>query len=415
MSVQAPGPRRGWQAALAVQSAASQAAWQGIRLMLAYQALAETNSPAFVGIVSALIALAGLVVSIPSGRLLDRFGGAWVALGGIVISLLGVIVVLVAHNIVGLLISSVLVGVGYIHVVVAQQGTVARLSVGSSPDAAFGALTSAVSIGQLIGPPVVTMAAIAVSNGGAHPNTWIGSAACGLLFLIAMPPFFMLRRSEQSVPIPQPATGEAVASLRTVLRSPAILRALLVGAAVLVTVDLLSSFIPVWAVEHRIPADVVGWLLALRALFTITSRIGAARLVARFGRKALLIASLSLGVLALLALPFSGAWAALPVMAALGLGLGLPQPLSLVWMSSLAPPHARGAVFGARMTVNRFSQVTLPLLVATIAGPAGMFAVFWATAGILASSVVIVGVTPSRELNTTGADEEHDQGPDEIV
>lgn len=377
--------------------------------MLAYQALAETGSVVFVGVVAAVIALSGFLVSIPSGYLIDRFGGARVALAGMAVSFVSVVVLLLAHNIIGLLICSVIVGVGYLHVVVAQQGLVARLSVGSSPDVAFGTLTAAASIGQLIGPPAVTMAAILWSSSAAHPNTWVGGFTCGVLFLIGLLPFFVLRRAERRVPPPRPAPGAPAASLRTVLRIPGIMRSLLVGAAMIVTVDLLASFIPVWAVAKGVPADAVGWLLALRALFTISSRFGIARLVARFGRKALLIVTLSLTVVALVVFPFTDVWTAIPIMMMIGVGLGLPQPLTLAWMSSLAPPHARGAVFGARMTINRFAQVTLPLLVASLAGPAGVVAVFWVTASILASSVFVVVGTNSRALNEHASPDDVDR------
>lgn len=403
----APGHR--WQWALGVQAAGSQAAWQGIRLMLAYQALAETGSVVFVGVVAAVIALAGLLVSVPSGHLIDRFGGARVAFAGMAVSLLSVIVLLVAHNVVGLLICSVLVGAGYLHVVVAQQGMVARLSVGSSPDEAFGTLTAAASIGQLIGPPLVTMAAIVWAADAAHPNTWAGAAACGILFLVSLPPYVSLRRAERRVPAPRPAPGAPAASLWTVMRMPGIMRSLTVGAAMIVTVDLLGSFIPVWAIANDVSADAVGWLLALRALFTISSRFGIARLVARFGRKVLLVVTLTLTVVALVAFPFSNVWWAIPIMMAIGVGLGLPQPLTLAWMSSLAPAHARGAVFGARMTVNRLAQVTLPLLVASVAGPAGVVAVFWVTAGILASSVFVVATTHSAALNEHASPDDVDR------
>lgn len=390
---------RGWKWALGFQAASSQAAWQGIRLIIAYQALAETGSPAFVGLVTAIVALAGLIVSVPTGRLIDRFGGARVAFVGIAVSFLAVIVLLAFHNVVGLILCSVIVGAGYANVVVAQQGIVARLSSGSSPDAAFGTLTAAASIGQLIGPPAVTVAAIAWSSSPTHPNTWVGAVTCGILFLVALPSVIALRRAERRVPAAVRAPGLPPASLRTVLRTPGILRALLVGAVMLVTVDLFTAFIPVWAVDRGIPADIVGWMLALRAFVTIFSRFGIARLVARFGRKPLLIVTLSMTVVALLALPFSEIWGALVIMMVMGVGLGLPQPLTLAWMSSLSPPHARGAVFGARMTVNRFAQVTLPLLVASIAGPAGIVAVFWVTAGILASSVALVATANSLALD----------------
>lgn len=413
MSVAKPGPSRGkWELVLALQAALSQAAWQGIRLMLAYQALAETGSPTFVGLVVALIAFAGLVVSVPSGRLIDRFGGARIAALGIAVSLLGVIAGLIWHDIVGILITSTLVGAGCSQIVVAQQSIVARLTSGSEADAAFGRLTAAVSIGQLIGPPIVTIAASVVAVSPTQPNTWAGSAAAGVLFLVIVPAFLVLRRAELAAHTPVRRTDTKPASVRTVLRNPGILRAIIVGTAVIVTVDLLTSFVPVWAVEQGITADVVGWLLALRAFFTIAGRIGSARLVARFGRKALLLAMLSLGVVALVLLPFSGVWAALPIMVALGLGLGMPQPLTLVWMSNLAPRHARGAVFGARMAVNKLAQVSIPVVVATLAGPAGVIPMLWSTAAVLATGLVFVVVSPSAELASGPVDDaEQDPSP----
>lgn len=376
--------------------------------MIAYQALEATGSLAFVGIIAAVFALAGLIVSVPSGRLIDRYGSAPVALAGTLLSIIGIVCALVFPSIAGMTAAAVIVGASHIYVIVAQQGVVSKLSTDKSPDSAFGTLTAAISIGQLVGPPAVTGAAIAWATNETLPNTWAGLACCGALLVIALPTFFPLRSAEARIAPPQALTVKA-ASLLGVLRLPGIMRSLLVGAAVIVTVDLLASFIPVWAVAHDIPATVVGWLLALRALFTIASRFGVARLVDRFGRKILLVVAISITVAALVGLPFADAWWAIPIMAMIGLGLGLPQPLTLAWMSSLAPAHARGSVFGARMTVNRFAQVTLPLLVAVVAGPVGVFAVFWSTAAILAGSAVLVGLTNAAALNDHASPEDVDR------
>lgn len=365
--------------------------------MVAYAALQTTGSPAFVGIIAAVFALAGFVTSIPSGRMIDRYGSARVALAGSLVCIVGIAGALIFPSIVGMLIVAVLVGAAHVYVIVAQQGFVARVSVGNL-DSAFGTLTAAVSVGQLIGPPVVTLAAAAWALNDTHPNTWVGLACCGALLLLALPTFFELRKVERTAP-PLHAAAAKAAALPDVLRLPGMIRSLLVGAGVLVTVDLLAAFTPVWAVSQDIPAAVVGWLLALRALFTISSRFGVSRLVQRFGRKLLLLVAISLATLAVVLLPFADAWWAIPVMAMIGLGLGLPQPLTLTWMSSLAPPHARGAVFGARMTVNRLAQVILPLLVATVAGPVGVFAVFWTTAAILAGSAILVGTADAKALD----------------
>ena len=373
------------------------ASWQGTRLMVAYAALEATGSPAFVGVIAAVFAAAGFAVSIPSGRLVDRFGSSRVVLAASLVCILGLGAYLVWPTIPGLLVLAVLVGAGHVYVVVAQQGFVARVAT-RNLDAAFGTQTASVSLGQLFGPPIVTATAAAAGISSTHPNTWVGLAVCVVLLALATPTYFVLRPVEQRAPSSR-AAGSRPAKLTEIVRMPGMIRALLVGAGVLVTVDLLAAFVPVWAVSQHVPAAVVGWLLALRALFTITSRFGVSRLVQRFGRKILLLLAISLAAVAIALLPFADAGWAIPVMAMIGLGLGLPQPLTLAWLTSLAPPNARGAVFGTRMTVNRLAQVVLPLLVASAAGPVGVLAVFWSTAAILAGSAILVGITHAKALN----------------
>ena len=61
---------------------------------------------------------------------------------------------------------------------------------------------------------------------------------------------------------------------------------------------------PVWATEQGVGATTDGVLLALRAAVSVVSRVGLARLVARFGRRTLIIVAVLAGASALAALPF---------------------------------------------------------------------------------------------------------------
>lgn len=365
--------------------------------MVAYAALEATGSPAFVGVIAAVFALAGFVVSVPSGRMIDRFGSTRIFAVATLVCTVGIVVAAMMQSVAGLVVVAVLVGFGHVYIVVSQQSFVARAASGNL-DSAFGMQTAAVSFGQLLGPPIVTFVASISGFDSAHPNAWVGLYVCAGFLLLSLPTYFALRPVERRIP---PALGRKERALRLadVLRVPGMMRALLVGAGVLVTVDLLAAFVPVWAVSQNVPAVVVGWLLALRALFTIISRFGVGRLVARFGRKVLLVGAISLAALAIALLPFADAWWAIPIMIMIGLGLGLPQPLTLAWMSSLAPAKAQGAVLGARMTVNRLAQVVFPLLVASTAGAVGVFAVFFSTAGIMAISAILVALTHASALN----------------
>jgi MFS family permease len=167
-------------------------------------------------------------------------------------------------------------------------------------------------------------------------------------------------------------------------------RSLAVSGAVLVTVDLMYAFVPVWATEQQVSATAVGLLLSLRAAVSLASRVGLTRLINRFGRKVLLIVSIVTAVVSLVALPLVGPYGAIAVMVGLGIGLGIPQPLTMAWVIALTPPSRHGAALGLRMTLNRFAQISLPIAVGSFAAPLGVLGIFWANAAILVGAVVVV-------------------------
>ena len=77
-------------------------------------------------------------------------------------------------------------------------------------------------------------------------------------------------------------------------------------------------------------------------------------------------------------------------MIGLGLGLGIPQPLTMAWVTSLTPPASHGATLGMRLTSNRLAQITLPLAVGAAAAPLGVLGIFWANAAILLGAIGIM-------------------------
>jgi MFS family permease len=171
------------------------------------------------------------------------------------------------------------------------------------------------------------------------------------------------------------------------------------------------AFVPVWATEQNISATAVGLLLALRAAVSVLSRVGLMRLIARFGRKVLLIVSIAAAALALMALPLTGLVGAIVVMVGLGLGLGIPQPLTMAWVVSLTHAAHHGAVLGLRLTVNRFAQISLPIAMGAAAAPLGVLGIFWANAALLTAAIAVVagsdtgGPTPTTQTNQAPPDD----------
>lgn len=382
---------RRWKLALSVQATLGQAAWTGVRLMIGYRALALGADPLFLGLLASAYALPALLTALAAGRLTDRIGGAVVSLAGIVIAAAGTASALVVPGQWLLLAAAVGIGLGQILIMVGQQTFAANVSATADADSAFGTLTAAASIGQLIGPPAVTTAAsLAFFNGQTTPNTTVGLIVCLALVAAASPCYFILRRTDIALKTTRLHKDENPESVQNLLKTPGMWRALVVSGAVLVTVDLMYAFVPVWATQYGVSAATVGLLLALRAAVSVVSRFGLGRLVARFGRKPLIIVSIAAAAAGLIALPFVGVWGAVAVMIGLGLGLGIPQPLTMAWVTSLTPPPAHGATLGMRLTSNRLAQLVLPLAVGSFAAPLGVAGIFWANAAVLLGAIAIM-------------------------
>lgn len=399
-----------WRSALSAQAVLSQAAWVGVRLMIGYRALALGADPVFLGLLASTFALPALLAALPAGRISDRRGGTGMAFIGLLSAAAGTAVLFAVPGLPFLLVASAFIGLGNLLVMVGQQTFVAHVSAKGSTEGAFGTLTAAASIGQLIGPPAVTVAASLGTGGGAAPDTNLGLLVCLGFTLLGAPAYFFLRRTDGSLRRKRHTVNSQPAKIGGVLKTPGMWRSLAVSGAVLVTVDLMYAFVPVWATEQNIDATAVGVLLALRAAVSVLSRLGLMRLIARFGRKALLIVSIAAAAVGLLALPLTGLYGAVAVMVGLGLGLGIPQPLTMAWVTSLTHASHHGAALGLRLTVNRFAQISLPVAMGAAAAPLGVLGIFWANAALLVGAIVVVAGSDAGSGDGASAIDQADGG-----
>ncbi|NUL46437.1 MFS transporter [Cellulosimicrobium funkei] len=394
-----PRQPRWWRLALSIQAALTQASWVGVRLMAGYRALELDADGALLGIVAATFALPGLLGALTAGRLADRYGGALLATAGLIAAISATAVMLLAGNLLSLLCGTFLTGLGHLLVIIGHQSTAAQHSGDRGTDQAFGTLTAAISVGQLIGPPAVTTA-------GALLGTAIGldqsDAQLGLSMSLGLA-FLSLPLSLALPPSARRQTGTSVTNRRqwgssiTILRSPGMWRSLTVGAVVVVAVDLLYAFLPLWATHHGIPPATVGLLLALRAAVAVVSRIGLAVLVQRLGRKYLLVTALAIGTGSFLLLSVPHQLTAVIAMIGLGIGLGIPQPLTMAWVVGLTAPHLQGTALGLRMTFSRLAQTSIPATVGATSMALGTSGVFWISAAMVAGACALTAYSqPDR-------------------
>jgi MFS family permease len=361
-----------------------------LRPTTTYRALELGIPAAWLGVLSASFAIAPLMLAVPSGQAVDRFGERRVMLvGGLVLCLAAAVFVLLGGGVPGLVAGSVLLGIGHLCSVVGQQALVANATPPGRHDTAFGYYTFATSLGQALGPGVILL------FGGTRtiPHTGAIFASALALAALVLGVAVLLRPSRGTS---GGRTGAEHGGMRGLMRRPGLLRALTVSCVVLAAVDITLIYLPALGAERGIASGAVGVLLVLRGAASMTSRLFLGRLSRRLGRRHLLVGSVAVSALGLavtvVPMPL---WALAAVVVAVGFGLGAGQPLTMSWLAESTPPGLRGRAMSLRLTGNRVGQVVVPSIAGLLAAGAGAGGVLALTAAALAAAGLA-----ARRLNT---------------
>jgi len=102
------------------------------------------------------------------------------------------------------------------------------------------------------------------------------------------------------------------------------------------------------------------------------------------GEVGVLTASLFIAGLTYLLVPFVSQAALLALVAfLLGIGLGCAQPLTIILTYNHAPEGRSGEALGMRLTVNKLTQIAVPVIFGGLGSAFGLIPVFWANGAFL--------------------------------
>ncbi|MFT4187151.1 MAG: MFS transporter [Aeromicrobium sp.] len=375
--------RTAWTALL-IHSALVQAITFCLRPASTYRAIELDVPGAALGAIGASFALVPLLLALPVGGLVDRVGEkALVLSGGVCMVGASTVFLTLSDTVAGLVAANALLGAAHLACVIGQQALVANVSGTSQLDTMFGYYTFMASLGQAAGPGLIA----AVSGSSVQPDTGPIFALALVLSVVLLASALPLPRRRRSASERSEAGGGLVALLRT----PGLGRALTTSAIILSAVDLTLVYLPALGAERGLSAATVGALLTVRAVFSMASRLLLGRLSAWLGRTRLMSVSilLSAATLAACAAPLP-VWALLMIVALLGLGLGVGQPLTMSWLTEQAPPARRGQALSLRLAGNRVGQVVVPATLGAVAGGSGAAAVLAATGVVVGASALLL-------------------------
>ena len=388
----AASANRAWFPGLVFHTVIAQATYNGVRVLISYRTLELGGSGFVLGLMTACYSLVPLFLALFIGRLVDRGYATAVLWVGTALSILPVALAAVSPNLVVLLIATMSLGLGQMLATVASQALIPQSFPASKMTAKFGHLTLGVSIGQTIGLPLAGMVADATSGDAAITNAlWFMTAISALTLVAAVVVMFRGRTPHVS----RAEAAEGAQTPWTLLSLRGMKPAIFSSMATLAAVDLMTAYLPLIGQQNGLSVTTVTWLLTMRTLASVISRLFIGSLTSRWRNLSLLWTASALAGVSVVLIPvLSQPWMLGVLLTVAGFCFGLTQPLTMSWVSTLADPANRAAVLSIRLAGNRLSQVAIPSAASALTIIAGSGIVFTIAGALL---VLAGGVTWRNE------------------
>jgi MFS family permease len=363
-----------------------------------------------IGAIIALYSSVALVVAMPGGRLMDRLGILRVlvaSLSGMVLVGVGYALAVTPTQIMGLMVANGLVELG---AWLALQALISHAGKGAFLSRQMSLFSFGWGVGVAVGPMVGTLV-----------FDRVGFAALGWLYaglaLLAMSAVFVPYRDEQGrLSSDTEERRSPRAMVVDIVRRPAIKGVLLSSYVALFVNAIRTSFYPLYLERAGVSLARIGILLSVIGVMSLLIRLPLPALLRRWGAGRVLVWSMWLCLVPMAITPWIPTYALLLAAAVvIGAAYGVNPPITVELMALHTKPTERGLAMGMRITSNRLSQVTQPLLFGGLASTVGMAAAFPASGVLLAVLTVWTWREADRISSSSGVGQERPpSGPDQV-
>lgn len=375
----------------------------GLRPTLSYAVLDAGGSGSLLGVLTAAFALPSLFLALPVGHIMDRIGERPLLIAGPLAMLAASAIGFLFTDVIVLLIAAtVCVGIGHLSTVLSTQAVLANRFASGRADSVFGYYTFAASLGQTFGPLLLSLP-------GDRPEMPPVGTILTISIIAALVMFTASLFIPSSPHLRSSRSGNLASNTLSLLRIRGVIRALIATSIVLATIDLFVVYMPLLGHERGLTTVIVSVMLVVRSASSMVSRLFLGVLVRRIGRRRLAVGSVAVSALALGAFALPAPHAALIAFSAIyGFFIGICQPITLSWISELAPAGARGLAMSLRLAANRVGQTVIPAALGVLAAASGAAGVLAAAAGTLIVAAWSSAALPGTSTSPPTADHDVD-------
>jgi MFS family permease len=349
-------------------------AFVGARMSTSLFALRLGASPATVGVLMSLFAALPMLLSVTTGRLIDRIGPRRPLLAAFAVLAAGAALPYFFPSINTLFVSSVLLGIGFMHVHIGMNSIFGAHGGPERRALNFAWLALGFSLSGSLGPLVAGFAI----QGLGFANAFL------VLALFPAAALVTLWRDKRPLPRPERVARHARARLLDLFGLPHLRSTFIVSGILATGWDLYSFLMPLYGARLGLEAGTIGIIMATFAIATFVVRLAMSMLIRRLRQWLIITSAMCIAGASYLLVPFAGGAGLLMALSfVLGLGLGCAQPVIMALLYEAAPPGRQGEAVGVRTTMINASQTFIPLGSGALSTAFGMAPVFWLLAFFL--------------------------------
>lgn len=343
-----------------------------------------------IGTTVAAYSLSGLLLALPSGRLLDRVSlrralalalmltGASTAVLGLAPVISTIVVVLVAN------------GIGAMVTWIALQALATNAGVGEARRQQLALFSFAWGVGLAVGP---AFGALLYDRGGFLVLCATLAVVCVLAAGAALAgPDAPHAAAHAAHDLDSDADRDIAKRegffrvLRRELDNPALMSVLLSSFVNLYVLSMRTSFYPVYLARAGVSVARIGVLLSIIGGASLVVRAVLPPLERAFGAIRILTWSTWIAITGIATTPILRSyWLLVAGALAVGIGLGANPPITINLVADHTPADQRGLAMGMRTVANRSAQVSQPLVFGGLSSSIGLGAAFPVSGGFLAA------------------------------
>jgi MFS family permease len=368
--------------------------FKGSKVLISLYAIDLGANPLMIGVLFSMYSAFPAVLSVYAGKLSDRYGYRRPMLFGAAGLAGGLLLPFAVPTLPMLFVSAALVGLCYIFYTVSVQHLIGSIGEGVARTRNYSIFSLGVALTALLGP---TTAGFAIDLIG-HRWTYLMLSAVAFIAAAALALFPQLVRAPRAKAKPKPGEGEH--RLTDLLKDVPLRRTLITAGIIETGLELFNFFLPIYARSLGMSASRIGLIMGSFAAALLLVRTVMPELVRRTSEERVLSGSLYLAAAACVAFPLASGFTTLLIMSfMLGLGLGCGSPLSMVLAYNRSPPGRSGEAIGVRQTVNKLTEMTMPVIFGSLGTVLGMGPVFCMDAAMLAVGAWLMGKDAAARAN----------------